>query len=101
MKKTVLALALSTACAQSHAQQAAPDFGRNLAASCAICHGTNGLNAAGQPDLAGKPRDYLVQQLRDFRDGKRPATVIHQIAKGYTEPQIASLAAYFAAQRGR
>ena len=76
--------------------------GRNLAAACAICHGTEGR--AGTPDsalipLAGLPRDHIAGQLRAFRDGKRPATVMHQIAKGYTDPQIDALAAWFAAQK--
>ena len=45
------------------------------------------------------PRDYLIRQLQDFKSGKRPATVMHQIAKGYSDPQIDALAAWFAAQR--
>lgn len=83
------------------AQSPAPEVGRDLAAACAICHGTNGLSAGGLPNLAGQQKDYLVKQLRDFRDGTRPATIMHQIAKGYTEEQYELLAAYFAAQRGR
>ena len=73
---------------------------RSLAATCANCHGTDGRAAAGagMPGLAGQPRDYLLQQLRAFRDGSRPATVMHQIAKGYSEPQLQQLASYFAAQ---
>ncbi len=31
-----------------------------------------------------------------FKDGSRPATVMHQIAKGLTEAQLISLADYFA-----
>jgi cytochrome subunit of sulfide dehydrogenase len=73
--------------------------GRDLAASCAICHGTSGVNAGGMPNLAGQPKDYLVLQLRDFRDGKRPATIMHQIAKGLTEEQIDSVATFYAAQK--
>lgn len=101
MKRTALALALALLGSQAGAQQGPPDFSHNLAASCALCHGTNGSNAGGLPNLAGQPRDYIAQQLRDFRDGKRPATIMHQIAKGYTEPQIDSLAQYFAAQKAR
>lgn len=101
MKQTALALALAALCGQAGAQQAASDFSRNLAASCAICHGTNGANAGGLPNLAGQPGDYIAQQLRDFRDGRRPATIMHQIAKGYTEPQIEALAAFFAAQKAK
>ena len=86
---------------------AAPVFaqdtqGRNLAAPCAICHGTEGRPATKDSPLvplAELPRDYIVTQMRAFRDGKRPATVMHQIAKGYTDSQIDALAAWFAAQK--
>ena len=37
--------------------------------------------------------------MRAFRDGKRPATVMHQLAKGYSDAQIDALAGYFAAQK--
>ena len=74
---------------------------RNMAAGCAICHGTEGRVPSGAPviPLAGLPRDHIATQMRAFRDGKRPATVMHQIAKGYTDPQIDALAAWFAAQK--
>ena len=76
--------------------------GRNLAAGCAICHGTDGRPAGTDSPLvplAGLPRDYIATQMRAFRDGKRPATVMHQLAKGYTDPQIDAMAAWFAAQK--
>jgi len=75
--------------------------GRDLAAGCAICHGTNGSPGAGSPlvPLAGLPKDHVAAQMKAFRDGKRPATVMHQIAKGYTDAQIDQLAAWFAAQK--
>ena len=76
--------------------------GRNLAAACAICHGTEGRPGSKDSPLiplAGLPRDHIATQMRAFRDGKRPATVMHQIAKGYTDPQIDALAAWFAAQK--
>jgi cytochrome subunit of sulfide dehydrogenase len=75
--------------------------GRNLAAGCAICHGTDGRPPANAPmvPLAGLPREHIATQMREFRDGKRPATVMHQIAKGYSDAQIDSMAAWFAAQK--
>jgi sulfide dehydrogenase cytochrome subunit len=91
----VLTLAATAASAQD-------TQGRNLAAACAICHGTDGRpGIEGSPliPLAGLPKDHIVSQMRLFRDGKRPATVMHQIAKGYTDPQIEAMAAYFAAQK--
>ena len=83
------------------AQGVDPNLGRNLAAACANCHGTNGVSVQGMPSLAGQQRAYLVQQMQDFRAGKRPATIMHQIAKGYTDEQIEALAAYFSAQKAR
>ena len=51
------------------------------------------------PRLAGLPKNYIVEQMQAFRDGKRPATVMHQLAKGYSNEQIDTLAGFFAAQR--
>jgi cytochrome c553 len=71
---------------------------RNLAAGCAICHGTDGRPVTGDVTaLAGMPRDQISSRMKAFRDGGRPATVMHQIAKGYTDAQIDAMAAWFAA----
>jgi cytochrome c553 len=51
------------------------------------------------PSIAGLPRDYLMAQMKAFKDGSRPATVMHQISKGFSDAQIASMADYFAAQK--
>jgi cytochrome c553 len=70
---------------------------RNLASACAICHGSDGRAASKDlGPLAGLPREYIAAQMRAFRDAKRPATVMHQIAKGYSDAEIDALAAWFA-----
>jgi sulfide dehydrogenase cytochrome subunit len=96
----LLATVLASAPLATPAQTPEALYVRGLAASCANCHGTDGHAVQGSavPGLAGMPRDYMVQQLRAFRDGSRPATVMHQIAKGFSEPQVQALAGYFAAQ---
>jgi cytochrome subunit of sulfide dehydrogenase len=73
---------------------------KTLAATCAACHGTAGraVEAAAVPGLAGLPAAYMVEQMKAFKNGTRPATVMHQLAKGYSDTQIEQLAAYFAAQ---
>ena len=73
---------------------------RTDAAMCANCHGSEGraVKDSAVPSIAGLPRDYMVQQMQAFKDGSRPATIMHQITKGLTEAQIASMADYFAAQ---
>jgi len=90
-------------CATAASAQTAPAplATRALAATCANCHGTEGRPVEGEamPRLAGQPREALSASLRAFRDGSRPATVMHQLAKGYSNEEIDALAAYFAALR--
>lgn len=90
-----LALALAVAASSALAQD--PNAARNLAATCSACHGTDGRSVGGvPPSLAGQSKNYLLQQMKDFRDGKRPATIMHQHAKGYTDAQLDLIAGYFA-----
>jgi sulfide dehydrogenase cytochrome subunit len=71
-----------------------------LAATCAACHGTNGHAAPGSalPALAGTPKSVLLAQLQAFKSGSRPATIMGQLSKGYSDAQLDQIAAYFAAQ---
>ena len=79
------------------AQAQDPNAARALAATCFTCHGTDGRSVGGvPPSIAGQNKEVLLQQLRDFRDGKRPATIMHQHAKGYTDAQFELIAGYFA-----
>jgi cytochrome subunit of sulfide dehydrogenase len=91
----LLAAALAFAAGGAHAQENAA--ARSLAASCAACHGTDGRSVTQEvPSLAGLPREQIVAQMRAFRDGTRPASIMPQIAKGYSEAQVEALADYFA-----
>lgn len=73
-------------------------YARSLAATCFTCHGTDGHSVEGvPPSLAGQNRNYLLKQLQEFRESKRPATIMHQHVKGYTEEQLGLIAGYFAA----
>ena len=74
--------------------------GQRLVASCAACHGTNGAGAGNAlAVLAGQPKDALVASMRAFKTGARPATIMHQIAKGYTDEQIEQMAQYLSKQK--
>ncbi len=99
----VVAAAIATLAAPgaARAQATAPDMvlARNLAATCANCHGTNGNARGDMKPLAGMPADKLVAMLADYKAGNLPATIMHQIVKGYTDAQIQLIAAYFAAQK--
>ncbi len=82
------------------ARAADPDAGRYLAATCAGCHGTDGRSTGsdGIPSLAGQSRSLLIEQMNAFRAGTRKTTVMQQIARGYTDAQIAQLADFFASR---
>ena len=71
---------------------------RSLAANCAACHGTGGRAAAGSSVAALAGRNDIVEVMRAFKEGKREATIMHQIAKGYSDAEIAALAEYFSKQ---
>jgi len=103
-----LALGIGAAQAQQHAP-AVPDFAppnlsekgvRAMAANCATCHGTSGHAAPGSTlaGLAGRPKDSLLELLVQFRDGRKPATLMHQIAKGFSEAELAAMANFFSKQ---
>ena len=94
-------LMLATGMAPALGQDAQSLRVSSLAATCASCHGTGGhaVDDAAVPGLAGMPASYTVDQLKAFKSGARPATVMHQITKGYSDAQIELIAAYFAAQK--
>jgi cytochrome c553 len=66
-----------------------------LSANCANCHGPQGRSGAAVPSLAGLPSRYIVEQMQAFKAGTRPATIMHQLSKGYTDSQIELMASYF------
>jgi len=70
-----------------------------VAANCANCHGTDGKTATAIPGLAGRNKEWLEEVLKAYKDGSRPATIMHQIAKGYTDAEIVLLADYFSKQK--
>lgn len=99
---TAGALIAALAAGPALAQDAASLQVRSWAATCANCHGTEGRSGAteaGLVSLAGLEKAYLVEQLTAFRDGRRPGTIMHQLAKGYTPEQLDAIAGYFAAQK--
>lgn len=88
------ALVLAATAAQAEVSQI-----RVWAAACANCHGTDGRALQGNEPLAGKDKDELYQKLMDFKSGRKPATLMHQISKGYSDEELQQIAAYFAAQK--
>ena len=112
MRSILAGLVLALGSALAAAQQA-PPHGTNfaapnlspkgvqsMAAGCSMCHGTNGKPVANSTvgALAGRPRAEIVQSMAQFKAGTKPATIMHQVARGYSEAEVAALADYFSAQ---
>ena len=96
-KRIALAAALSLSwCVGASAQfpEAPPG-----AASCSGCHPVGTGVQTPVPRLAGRDAPEIVRQMQAFRSGELKATVMHQIAHGFTDPEIQAIAAWFAAQR--
>lgn len=66
-----------------------------LSNSCAACHGTDGNSPGAMPSINGKSADFISQALLDFREGRRPATVMGRHASGYSDEEIKLIAEYF------
>jgi len=69
------------------------------AASCTGCHPANRNVDTPVPRLAGRDAAEMVAALQAFRSGRRPATVMDRIAKGFSDDEIKSIAEWYAAQR--
>jgi cytochrome c553 len=70
--------------------------GKTKAASCAGCHGVDGISANPLwPNLAGQKAPYLVKQLRAFRDGVRQDPMMSAMARPLSDADIENLAAYY------
>ncbi|GAB5381387.1 MAG: hypothetical protein Alis3KO_34940 [Aliiglaciecola sp.] len=99
IKKAVLLSAFVSAISFSASSLAAGDAakGKGLSATCVACHGANGISMIPMyPNLAGQKEQYLVLQLKAFRDGDRKNMVMAPMAANLSDDDIAHLAAYYA-----
>lgn len=98
MTKTtfVATIAIGILLAASTAHAVDPAAGqKQYDATCAACHGPQGISIAPiYPNLAGQKDEYLVTQLKAFRDGTRKNPIMEPMAKGLTDTDIVNIAAY-------
>lgn len=104
MKKILLGSVLLMASALMAPAQAAGDAdkGKASAASCAACHGADGNSAAPTfPKLAGQNEEYIVAQLKAFKEGRRTNAVMAPFAMGLSDEDMANIGAYYASQSAK
>lgn len=78
------------------ASAADPAAGKEKAAVCAACHGTDGISLNDLwPNLAGQKEGYLKKQITAFRAGTRQDPNMQPMVANLTDADIDNLAAYF------
>lgn len=97
MKKVIFSLALSLGMLTNAYAAGDAQAGKTKAATCSACHGSNGIGSSDLfPNLAGQHADYIVKQLKAFKDGSRVNALMSPMAAGLSDEDMADLAAHFA-----
>ena len=93
-------LVLAVQAAAAPAVPSSPRVAEIVASRCALCHGPEGESASAvYPRLAAQHPDYLVKQLKDFRDGRRKSDTMTEMAKDLQDADIAALSAFFSSKK--
>jgi cytochrome c553 len=93
----ILAATISGAIASNSALAAGSvETGATKAIVCQACHGANGNSTNPEwPSLAGLGADYIAEQLKNFKEGKRTNPVMMPNAMSLSPGDMADLGAYF------
>ena len=99
---TLFALAVATATAASHAQEAkgSVEAGQQKVAMCIGCHGIQGYQASFPevhkvPMISGQSAKYIAAALVAYQKGERKHPTMRGIAESLTEQDIADVSAYY------
>jgi cytochrome c553 len=109
LHKVFIALGLimiidSWACGGWSARAAPPNpkAGAAISGQCAVCHGNNGISVANNiPNLAGQHYQYLLAQLKAFKNGTRKNSLMQEMVLSLSLQQMKDIAAYFASVKIR
>lgn len=98
--KLIMALLAGGAVFSTSALAIEPSYTVMLSNTCNGCHGTGG-NSAGpnMPNLGGVPSSYTVDQMKMFKSGERPSSIMGRIAKAYSDDDIAAMASYYSTHK--
>lgn len=100
-KNIAACLLLAVVLPTGNAMAGDPAAGEQKAATCAACHGANGVSTiASNPILAGQYPSYLEHALKSYRDGSRQSAIMAGFASQLSDEDIADLAAWFSSQNG-
>lgn len=73
-----------------------PVAGKAKTATCVACHGAAGISSIPMyPNLAGQHAQYIVKQLKAFKDGTRKEPSMSPMAKPLSVQDMEDIAAYY------
>ncbi len=97
MKSIFLSIATGLLLVSATASAADIEAGKAKSAACAACHGGTGISPTPiWPNLAGQKEQYLLAQLKAFKDGTRQNAQMAPMVAGLSDEDMANLAAYYA-----
>ncbi len=97
MKSIVIGLVSAVALLASTANAADIEAGKAKSAVCAACHGSTGISPTPiWPNLAGQKEQYLLAQIKAFKDGTRQNAQMAPMVAALSDDDMANLAAYYA-----
>jgi cytochrome c553 len=99
MKRLLPVLWLLASASALSAESATPAAFPYFVSNCFNCHGTEGRVNSAIPSIAGRDKEFLEETLKAYKAGTKQATIMNQLAKGYTDEEIAILADYFSRQK--
>src|SRR6266852_8478574 len=93
----ILAATISGAIASNSALSAGSvETGATKAIVCQACHGANGNSSNPEwPSLAGLGADYIAEQLKNFKEGKRANPIMMPMTSSLSPDDMNDLAVYF------
>lgn len=99
MNKIRIALIMALTFISTSAMAGDIEAGRIKSAMCASCHGVNGISMSPLwPNLAGQKEQYLIKQIKAFRDGTRKDPMMAPMVAALSDADIENLAAFYASQ---
>ena len=85
----LVVLALSAAATQAGDLRA-----HVLASPCLTCHQADPAQRSAIPSLSGRTAVAIAAQLREFRAGTRPSTIMGRLTAGYSDEEIELISAW-------
>jgi cytochrome c553 len=69
--------------------------GKAKAGACAACHGANGEGKAKYPAIAGLDEKTFVQDMKDYKSGKKANGMMKSAASKLSDEDFENLAAHY------